>query len=224
MYLLLLVLALQTPPSTSSDERVALESALNSLSKSVGELTQFLETRFASDSDSPKTGIAVSSSEKGDDNLHAVIVRTVIQNSPADRAGIRPGDRIVQIGTRHIEHETTEVVRMLTDDAGGPLNIGIRRGGENLTVIVNRTPIACLQRASARINQGVWRKRFDRMRNLIAETRACLDETGVSEQKRHAETYKRLKELFGLLNEMNGVISSELSDALARECTFKALK
>jgi carboxyl-terminal processing protease len=60
-----------------------------------------------------------------------VFVLRVISDSPAQRAGLLPGDRIVKVGGENIEElAVDEVARLLRGPGGTTVNISIRRAGE----------------------------------------------------------------------------------------------
>ncbi|MYZ47728.1 RIP metalloprotease RseP [Propylenella binzhouense] len=56
---------------------------------------------------------------------------SVVAGSPAEQAGIRPGDRIVAIDGQAIE-SFSEIQRIVTLSAGSPLTITVERGGERM--------------------------------------------------------------------------------------------
>jgi len=63
----------------------------------------------------------------------------VVENSPADRAGLMPGDRIIQVDDVSVEglqaQEAVEAIRNAIRQKGGnELEIVVRRDGENISV------------------------------------------------------------------------------------------
>ena len=223
MHPFLLMLALAASPAPGDEARAVLIRGLDGIESSLKELEVFINTKFSADSDEPKTGMAVESPDDIDpDGLHAVIVHTVIKGSPADLAGIRPGDRILRIGARTLEHENGQLVRMLTDGTAGPQSIVLRRGSHELTVSVARAPIACLQRASSDIDQVRWHKRIADMRDIAATIRASVDDTTVPMPQRYTDAQRRISELYGVFNELGGLLSLELTQAMTKECRFKS--
>lgn len=222
---LILALLLQAVPATETtleEVRLFCEKSLSVFDERVEEFSGFVETRFSVDSDEPRTGMAVSSPENvGPDGLHPVFVETVIQESPAAIAGLKPGDRIVRIGQRTIEHETPQVVRALTDGIAGPLELGVLRNGEHLTLTINRAPVACLQRASASINQEQWRRRIADLKKLSSLARQGLDDPEIPDERaRYRQTYGRIRQMFGLFDELGRVLGMELAYAMSQECRF----
>ena len=64
------------------------------------------------------------------------LVAGVVAGGPADRAGMRPGDRIVAIGGQEVT-QSTDVSAAVTDRRpGDSIQIRIRRGGDERTVTV----------------------------------------------------------------------------------------
>jgi carboxyl-terminal processing protease len=60
-----------------------------------------------------------------------VIVMYPFQNSPAFRAGLRPGDQIVGVDDANTEHSTvSQVSAMLKGPKGTPVTIAVRRSGQ----------------------------------------------------------------------------------------------
>lgn len=222
--LLLMAQAATASPAAPpvNELREVVVRGLNSFDESVNELNGFIVTRFAADSDAPKTGLALSSPEEVDaQNLHPLIVETVIIGSPADLADVRPGDRIVRLGRRRIEHESPEVFRNLTEDKPGPLELAVLRSGEELTLTIHRAPIACLQRSSARIDQKKWAQRIGELRKLSAMIRSGLDDERTPPVSRYTALHRQVGELFGLFRELGGLLSLELTEATTKECRFR---
>jgi len=79
------------------------------------------------------TGVAIDSTAIGQ----------VVPGFPAERAGLRAGDVILSIEGREVS-VWEEVVESISGSAGEPLTIVVRRGDQNLTVVV--TPTADPQR------------------------------------------------------------------------------
>ena len=141
--------------------------------------------------------------------------------SPADAAGVHPGDRVVRVGARRIEHETVQVFRSITDGTAGPLQMALARNGTEIVVTVHRQPLVCIQRASARIDQKVWHERITEVRQLSGMIRSFLDnETAGFPEQRYPAAKDQLVKLFGLFGHLTKMLESELTDALTKECTF----
>ena len=67
--------------------------------------------------------------------LAAPVVRAVDEDGPADRAGIRPGDRVLRIGPRRVRTPRDAVAAFaVIRDPGTPVEIALLRGGQELFV------------------------------------------------------------------------------------------
>ncbi|HZI40865.1 MAG TPA: PDZ domain-containing protein, partial [Gemmatimonadaceae bacterium] len=76
------------------------------------------------------------------DNVRAAIsqgavVATVVPGSPAAKAGIEPGDVIVQEGSRTVRNQFDWEAALLDLRVGQPANLRVRRGGRELNVQVS---------------------------------------------------------------------------------------
>ena len=67
------------------------------------------------------------------DVTHGIVVYQVVQDSPADNAGIRPGDIITRINGNLI-YNCSEITAML--EAEGDLKVNLRRGTQHIQVSV----------------------------------------------------------------------------------------
>jgi serine protease Do len=65
------------------------------------------------------------------------VVGTVAPGSPADKAGLQPGDQIVAEGSRKIRNQWDWQAALLDLRVGSPANLHIRRGARDLDVNVN---------------------------------------------------------------------------------------
>src|SRR5688572_8143232 len=61
-------------------------------------------------------------------------VRRVVPGSPAERAGIEPGDRLVSLGARSVRSTLDWIYALGEAEAGRPLRVGIERHGERREV------------------------------------------------------------------------------------------
>ena len=64
------------------------------------------------------------------------VARGVVAGSPAARAGIQPGDRLVMLDGRNIRTSLDWVYTLLDARSGHPLRAGIERGGERREVVL----------------------------------------------------------------------------------------
>ena len=79
--------------------------------------------------------------------LAAPVVREVKEGSPADAAGIAPGDLILQIGPRRIRTPRDSVAALaVLSGADAPLAVGLQRGGQSrkATLPPHATPAAAV--------------------------------------------------------------------------------
>jgi serine protease Do len=98
------------------------------------------------------------------------VVGTVAPGSPADKAGLKPGDQIVAEGTRQIRNQWDWQAALLDLRVGSPANLHIRRGGRELNVNVN---VADLPEVSAPKVQVL------RELELVTVTQAIAAERGL---------------------------------------------
>jgi C-terminal processing protease CtpA/Prc len=172
-----LVLLLQAAPVSPDllDARQRTERLANRTDKAWAEIEISLTNRFAEVTDNPRTGLIVASDEAvGADGLHATRVLVVMRDSPALRAGIKPGDRILHIGQRRIEHESTEVVRLLLEDRPGTVEVTIERDGRAIVIPVHRAPLTCLRAAAQTVDVDRWLTHTRNMRAGLVKLRALM--------------------------------------------------
>ena len=70
---------------------------------------------------------------------HGILITAVYANTPADRAGIIPGDILVAINEREI-NDRRDYVSFLRNQTGDPLKLVLLREGKNLTLNVQPAP------------------------------------------------------------------------------------
>lgn len=168
MHLLaLLLLQVALPPDIEADRSKTLARILE-VRETVEDFDRHIADRFREDHALPKTGLLVSSADQpGGDGLHAITILGVLHPSPAQTAGVRPGDRLLRIGARRLEHEPTSVVYMLLEDKPGPVTLMLSRNGEELTLTVRRAPLLCLRIGAKRLDTRAWRSQLKKMRELL---------------------------------------------------------
>jgi serine protease Do len=77
------------------------------------------------------TGLRASGGPRDGDG---VTVANVSASSPAEREGMKPGDRVVRVGSQPIDDRLDFALALLDIPAGKPLQIGIERSGEQIDV------------------------------------------------------------------------------------------
>jgi membrane-associated protease RseP (regulator of RpoE activity) len=149
MYLVLALLlqsgSVQLSPQEASDLIIARATEVE---RSYHDWQQMIDERFGEGPDQPRVGVFLGSNPApGEDGLHALMVLGVHADSPAQRAGVRPGDRILRIDERRLEHESVRVAHLILNNAMGPMRLTVLRGDEVLVLTVHRTSLPCLDRA-----------------------------------------------------------------------------
>lgn len=157
-----------TTPDDPVQMRASLIAHVQRFDAQLEDLRTKINDGFMTNLDKPETGMVVESGDRDTDGLHPVLVTAVFKDGPASRAGIRTGDRIVAIGPRVLEHETTTVVEMLLEGTPGPVALTIRRGTTHIVVSVERRPLPCLRRALTAVDKH---QRLDDIR--VREVRAA---------------------------------------------------
>lgn len=139
-----------------------------------------------------------------------VVVIAPVEGSPADRAGIKPGDHIVALDGRPLtDKKPHELVRMMRGDIGTELRLTIRTPGDSVLrdVLVRREEISVSSVHSTLMKGG------------IAYFRIKAFQDG---------THRELMEAFGTLREQSGHLNGVLLDlrnnpgGLVREATAVA--
>jgi len=179
MHLLLALFLQVVLPHEMDAERNRILTKTRAVREAVEEFDRHVARRFRDLNSLPKTGLLVSSADQpGDDGLHAVTVLGVLRPSPAQVAGVRPGDRLLRIGARRLEHEPTGVVYLLMEDTSGPLSVKLSRNGEELDVVIRREPLACLRAAGDSLDTRDWRRQLKKMRELLDVVADQLEKLG----------------------------------------------
>ncbi|MCC5794849.1 MAG: S41 family peptidase [Chromatiales bacterium] len=113
------------------DDQQLIESAVRGMVQALDPHSQFLdsheyeEIRISTSGNYSGVGLEVHLQDG------KVSVITPIEGTPADRAGIRPGDTIVSIDSAPIEDGSiNDAIRRLRGRAGTPVTVGIIREGE----------------------------------------------------------------------------------------------
>src|SRR5262249_50745953 len=89
----------------------------------------------------PKTGGGPSGPRIGirpayDDDKEGVLLEGVNDGGPAHKAGLKAGDRIVEVGGKPARNLESYMVLMSSQKRGEPIELTIQRGGEKIKVQV----------------------------------------------------------------------------------------
>lgn len=63
------------------------------------------------------------------------IVGEIIKNTPAERAGLMPGDRILRVGGREMK-TFNDIPRAIATNLGTPVELELERGGQNMRLMI----------------------------------------------------------------------------------------
>ncbi len=78
-----------------------------------------------------RTGVSSEDIEKGLYEEWQIVVSEVMENSPAEKAGIEPGDELLKIGEKEIKMPE-EAISLLQEKRGEEVELEIRRRGESI--------------------------------------------------------------------------------------------
>jgi C-terminal processing protease CtpA/Prc len=201
-----LILALFLQATSAGPQDMRLTEAHRLLEQRIGNveggllLLESVLRKLPEQFTTPTTGMVVVSPEGTDaDGLHRLVVRSVFTDGPAGRDGIMPGDRIMAIGPRRLEHETVPVFHILVDADVGPIELVVRRDGTERTVVVHREISDCLERTRHHMNIPLWQEKIVLLRRACASFRSTLalpESRTLSELIRLNTLYRELHEEF----------------------------
>ncbi len=161
-----------------------LTAHLNALDQELTDMYAQVQSGFKEDTATPRSGMVVSSrTQPGEDALHALIVLRVFRGEPADVAGIKAGDRILFIGKRHIEHETTEIAYTLLDGTAGPLSVTISREQKTYSIQIIRAPLRCAQNAVEKFDRAKWLRRITILRECTTDLNSAVQKYPNDQEK-----------------------------------------
>ncbi len=83
----------------------------------------------------PTLGIVPAYAEEGD-STKGLKVSEVIASRPADKAGIKNGDLIVEVAGKQVTNIQTYMAAMAAQEPGRTIEVGVLRGGKRLTLKV----------------------------------------------------------------------------------------
>ncbi|MER6916601.1 S41 family peptidase [Streptomyces sp. NPDC000594] len=160
------------------------------------EFRQALDGRY--------TGVGLSPRRSGDG---AVEVARVQPGGPADRAGIRPGDRLREIDGRAVDRRpVTEVVALLRGDRSTRVDLALERAGRGWTRSLTRATLS---------TESVTVRRLDRGAVLI---RVAAFTTGSGERVR--EAVRRAPAGAGIVLDLRGNSGGLVHEAVAAASVF----
>ncbi|MES2643349.1 MAG: PDZ domain-containing protein [Myxococcota bacterium] len=131
----------------------------------------------------PPPAAGIGARLKGNAYEGLAIVNLPLPGSPAERAGLRPGDVIVTVDGWSTKEEVIEtVVRHVGGAAGTEVVLGVRRDGEPLTIRVRREPVQEIAATQARVEAemcpALWEAFEDREKAFASVKGAELPDTG----------------------------------------------
>jgi hypothetical protein len=208
------------PALPSRDELLA---AYDQAAAGVTEIIDRLPERLGVRSDHPHLGFTMHTDELGtgpDGNPRRhTFVLAVFRGSPAHTAGIRPGDRIVAIGTVQCDTLKPNAVLFYLADHPVTVPFTLERDGKQFAVSVRRAPLPCAATTWRAFPEAQWRGRMTFLRDLIRAKRAAMASTTLTrDQTLQAMTdYQSTATLItGALEQMSG----QLNPALSPQCSL----
>ncbi len=115
----------------------------------------------------------------------AMVIVAPLANSPAEAAGLRPGDQILEVdGTSTIGETVSSLVYQVRGESGTDVVLAIRRGERDLEVTITRAVIELREVEAEMLDDGVGYLRLtsftDRATELFRDALASLLEQGAS--------------------------------------------
>ena len=90
-------------------------------------------------------GVGLDGARSGSGSqVQGAIVRSVMPNGPAARAGLRPGDRIVAVGDQTVRDPAQLTQLVERNGVGRPMQLQVQRQGQNLTLQVTPVELSSL--------------------------------------------------------------------------------
>ncbi len=123
-----------------------IDNAINGMLDINGDIhTSYLSAKQATDLsqtiNGEFVGIGVQYNASGGLNM----ITKVFKNSPAEKAGIKAGDRIISVDGEDVTSFTSDqLVEKITGELGTTVVVGLQRGGENLTLSIVRDTVNSL--------------------------------------------------------------------------------
>ena len=108
-------------------------------------------------------GISLQNTDDG-----SFVVQSVVENGPADQAGMCPEDVIVQVDDQSVEGlSLSELSAMIKGEAGTQVNVTVLRRGEALTLYVTRNRVDTVVAKGNLINGTIG---YVRIENFVARS------------------------------------------------------
>lgn len=132
----------------SLDDEKLLEAAIDGMVKATGdEYTVYLNKakykELMQHFDASYSGIGVYVEDKVDGDVNYVTVVAPMKGTPGEKAGLSPGDRILEVdGKNVVGVTTTEAVKLIKGPKGTTVSLKVDRSGRKLTFSIVREDIA----------------------------------------------------------------------------------
>jgi carboxyl-terminal processing protease len=138
-------------PDGDQLNRAAIEGMIQALGD---PYTQYMSPEewedFSNDLEQQYVGIGVYLTQQGE----TVYVQDVIPGTPAEKAGLQPGDAIVKVGGTAVK-SLADAQRLLLGEAGTPVNLVLSRGGKKVNVRIVRQTFVVPAVSAKRMGDGV---------------------------------------------------------------------
>ena len=149
-----------TAATPNADKTLLERAAVDGMARSMNEChTYYLDPDRAKRFNQPQppvSGIGVTISKPTPDSPIEVV--NVIAGTPADKAGVKIGDKIVTVdGTDVTGLQTEEVANKVRGNEGTPVTIGILRGATNLSFTMNRARFSVPLETDSMIDGNIGR-------------------------------------------------------------------
>lgn len=159
--------------ATPTANKTLLErAAVDGMAKSMNEChTYYLDPTRAKNFNQPQppvSGIGVTISKPTPDAPIEVV--RVIPGTPAQRSGIKNGDKIVSVDGVDVSNlQTDEVANKVKGPEGTPVTVGILRGGETLSFTMNRARFTVPLETDTLIDGAIGRIEVPQLVGAVAD-------------------------------------------------------
>lgn len=186
----------------------------------VDEFEKETDVRFGIEPDQPQLGVELDSRDEGLGGDHPprhTYVTGVFKGSPADKAGIKPGDRILAIGEEELDFENGIAVRLYLANHPDTVPLKIGRDGQVLTLNVPRAPLPCMRIVYDRFDQAKWLHIWDQSKQMLQDMAKTLETPGFTlPQLEHA--HQGLQANMMLWSTTLGLIDRDLAKLQQDSC------